>query len=103
VISLAELHVGVLVASTPEERAQRTARLGLIESRFPAPLPVDDLVAREFGRLQALVKPRRGAPRARHADLILAATASVHDVGLLTRKAKDFRLVSDQLTVIEQG
>jgi predicted nucleic acid-binding protein len=71
--------------------------------RFPAPLPVDDLVARELGRrLQALVKQRRCAPRARHADLILAATASVHDVGLLTRNAKDFRLVSDQLTVIEQ-
>jgi predicted nucleic acid-binding protein len=100
VISLAELHVGVLVASTPEERAQRAARLGLIESRIPAPLPVDDLVACALGRLQALVKERRGASRAQHASLILAAAASVHDAGLLTRNARDFRLVSDQLTVI---
>jgi predicted nucleic acid-binding protein len=101
VISLAELHFGVLVAGTYDERAQRARRLGLIESRFPAPLPVDDLIARELGRLQALVKERGGVPRARHADLILAATASVHQVPLLTRNVKDFRLVADQIRVLE--
>lgn len=41
-VSIAELHFGVLVATDEEERALRTSRLGLIEARFPDPLPVED-------------------------------------------------------------
>ena len=39
VASLAELHFGVLVAVDVDERARRTARLGVIESTFD-PLPI---------------------------------------------------------------
>ena len=48
--SLAELHFGVLVADSEDERARRSQRLGVIEATFD-PLPVDAAVAREWGRL----------------------------------------------------
>ena len=52
VVSLAELHFGVLVARDADVRGERLRRVGLIEKTFDA-LPVDDAVAREYGRLAA--------------------------------------------------
>ncbi len=95
VISIGELHFGLLVTDDPQKRAERAARLGVIQSRFPRPLPVDDHVAREWGRLQSVVVARGGQPRGRQADLILAATANVHRATLITLNAKDFTIVSD--------
>jgi predicted nucleic acid-binding protein len=95
VVSLAELHFGLLVARDDDERARRLTRLGLIESRYPDPLRVDDRVAREWGRLQAAVASRGGNPRRRTADLAIAATANVHDALLITANVKDFAIVAD--------
>jgi predicted nucleic acid-binding protein len=92
--SLAELHFGVLVASGDDERARRSQRLGVVEATFD-PLPVDAAVAREWGRLAAAVVHRGGKPRRRGLDLLIAATANVHDVPLLTRNSKDFTLIAD--------
>jgi predicted nucleic acid-binding protein len=92
--SLAELHFGVLVASSEDERARRAQRLGVIEATFD-PLPVDASVAREWGRLAATVVGRGGRPRRRAVDLVIAATANVHRVPLLTRNPKDFVLIAD--------
>jgi len=92
--SLAELHFGVLVADSEDERARRSQRLGVIEATFD-PLPVDAAVAREWGRLAAAVVSRGGKPRRRAVDLVIAATANVHQVPLLTRNPKDFALISD--------
>jgi predicted nucleic acid-binding protein len=92
--SLAELHFGVLVAGSEDERARRSQRLGVIEATFD-PLPVDAAVAREWGRLAAAVVSRGGKPRRRALDLAIAATANVHNVPLLTRNAKDFALIAD--------
>jgi toxin FitB len=92
--SLAEMHFGVLVAKDADERALRSTRLGVIEAAFD-PLPVDAAVAREWGRLAAAVVNRGGKPRRRALDLLIAATANVHSVPLLTRNAKDFALISD--------
>lgn len=92
--SLAELHFGVLVAGSEDERARRSQRLGVIEATFD-PLPVDAAVAREWGRLAAAVIGRGGKPRRRAVDLVIAATANVHGVPLLTRNAKDFALIAD--------
>lgn len=92
--SLAELHFGVLVASSEDERARRSQRLGVIEATFD-PLPVDAAVAREWGRLAAAVVGRGGQPRRRALDLVIAATANVHQVPLLTRNPKDFTLIAD--------
>jgi toxin FitB len=96
-VSIAELHFGLLVADDTT-RPLRATRLGLIESRFTA-LPLDDNVAREWGRLQAAVASRDANPRKRSADLAIAATANVHNAMLLTRNLKDFTIVADLIRV----
>jgi hypothetical protein len=93
-VSLAELHFGVLVASDDDERARRSQRLGIVEATFD-PLPVDAAVAREWGKLAAAVVSRGGKARRRALDLVIAATANVHGVPLLTLNPKDFALVAD--------
>jgi len=92
--SLAQVHFGVLVADSEDERARRSQRLGVIEATFD-PLPVDAAVAREWGRLAAAVVSRGAKPRRRALDLVIAATANVQQVPLLTRNPKDFALISD--------
>jgi predicted nucleic acid-binding protein len=98
VASLAELHFGVLVAADPDERARRAQRLGVIEATFD-PLPVDAAVAREWGRLAAAVAERGGQPRRRVVDLVIAATANVHDVPLLTADTADLSIIDDLVNV----
>jgi toxin FitB len=98
VASLAELHFGVLVAANPDERARRSQRLGVIEATFD-PLPVDAAVAREWGRLAAAVAERGGQPRRRVVDLVIAATANVHDVPLLTADTADLAIIDDLVNV----
>jgi len=98
VVSLAELHFGLLIGDD-EARAERAGRLGTIEARFPDPLPVDDTVAREWGRLKVAVARRGGRPRRREADLAIAATANVHGAGLLTYDARDLEIIEDLVEV----
>jgi toxin FitB len=98
--SLAELHFGVLVAASDDERARRSQRLGVVEATFD-PLPVDAAVAREWGRLAAALVARGGKPRRRAVDLVIAATANVHRVPLLTWNAKDFAPLSDLVEIRE--
>jgi toxin FitB len=98
-VSIGELHFGLLVARTDEERAARAARLGAIEERF-APLSVDGDVARSWGGLAALVRRAGAQPGTRNADLLIAATAQVHDAALLTHNTADFRHVSHVVRVL---
>jgi toxin FitB len=98
--SLAELHFGVLVASADDERARRVERLGIVEATFD-PLPVDAAVAREWGRLAAALVARGGKPRRRALDLVIAATANVHQVPLLTWNVTDFASLADLVDVRE--
>lgn len=92
--SIAELHFGLLVAQESGERARRAQRLGAIEAAFD-PLPIDAAVAREWGRLAAAVAERGGRPRRRAMDLVIAATANVAGVPLLTHNHADFQIVAD--------
>ena len=92
--SLAELHFGVLVAEDDDERSRRAQRLGVIEATFD-PLPIDAAVAREWGRLAAAVATRGAQPRRRAIDLVIAATANVHSVPLLTYNVGDFAVIAD--------
>ncbi|WP_238600887.1 PIN domain-containing protein [Mycobacterium celatum] len=98
VASIAELHFGVLVARDDDERAVRTERLGAIESAFD-PFPITVEVAREWSRLSAAVSNRGGQPRRRSIDLVIAATANVYDVPLLTHNTGDFHIIGDLVDV----
>ena len=100
--SLAELHFGVLVATSADERARRSQRLGVVEATFD-PLPVDAAVAREWARLAASLTLRGGTPRRRAVDLVIAATANVHGVPLLTWNVKDFQSVADLVDARQPG
>ena len=64
VISLAELHYGVLVAKSEDIRAVRLARPVGLQKRFD-PLPVDEAVADSYGRLAARVVNQGRQPRGR--------------------------------------
>ncbi len=99
VFSLSELHFGVLVARNETKRRERLARLGSIEARFPRPLPLDSRVARVLGQFEAAVAQRGGNPRARLADLAIAATAAVYGAVLVTANPKDLKHVRDLVTV----
>jgi toxin FitB len=96
VVSLTELHFGVLVARDDETRGLRMLRLGAIEDHFDA-LPFEAAAARECGRLHALVAKRGGQPRRRAFDLAIAATANVHGVALLTYNTKDFQILAGEI------
>jgi predicted nucleic acid-binding protein len=98
VVSLTELHFGVLIAADEEARAHRMRRLAIIEDRFDA-LPFDAEAARECGRLHAAVVQRGGKPRRRAFDLAIAATANVNRVPLLTYNARDLQIVEDLVDV----
>lgn len=98
VVSLTELHFGVLLATDDDERARRIDRLTVVEATFDA-LPVTSEVARAWGRLAAAVRQRGGQPRRRQIDLAIAATASVERVPLLTHDISDFQIISDLVDV----
>ena len=98
VVSLTELHFGVLMAADDDERARRTDRLAAVEATFD-PLPVTREVARAWGRLAAAVRQRGGQPRRRQIDLAIAATASVERVPLLTHNIADFHVIEDLVDV----
>lgn len=100
--SLAELHFETLIAAGPHERARRAQRLGVIESTCD-PLPVDAAVAREWGRLAAAVTERGGRPRRRTIDLVIAATANVQGVPLLTADTADLAIIADLVEVHAPG
>ena len=89
VVSIAELHFGVLAARTPEVRAVRLSRLTRLQRRFD-PLPVDDAVADSYGQIAAHAAAAGRQPRARTLDLLIAATAHAHGAVLYTRNEADF-------------
>ncbi len=96
-ITLAELSVGPLVASTEGQRAARQAHLQQAEADFD-PLPFDAAAARSFGRVAAGLR-RAGKPAARAYDAMIAAIALSNDVPIHTCNPRDFGGI-DGLSVV---
>jgi tRNA(fMet)-specific endonuclease VapC len=97
-VTLAELSVGPLVATTEEERAARQAHLQQAEADFD-PLPFDAAAARAFAQVAASL---RRAGRKRHArafDAMIAATAISNQIPLFTPNPNDFASI-DGLEVV---
>lgn len=94
VVTITELHFGVLVAPDGAERARRVERLAVVESAFD-PLPVTAEIARIWGRLAARVAEIGRNPRRRQLDLAIAATAVAQRVPLLTRNLGDLHGLED--------
>jgi predicted nucleic acid-binding protein len=97
--TLAELHVGVLVARETQIRAERLRRLTMLERSFDA-LPVDGAVAASYGQLAAAVVDAGRRPRSRVMDLLIAATAHAHAARLYTRNADDLTGLGHLLEIV---
>lgn len=88
-VTLAELSVGPLVASTGTERAARQAHLQQAEADFD-PLPFDAQAARAFGRVAASLRRAGRKANARAYDAMIAATALAHGLPVYTCNPADF-------------
>jgi predicted nucleic acid-binding protein len=87
VITLAELYTWALRAKAPPQRLQ-----GLLDMlNDMALLEVDLDVARKFGELRAALLDA-GQPKPQ-LDLLIAATALVHDLTLVTHNTKDYATI----------
>lgn len=103
-VTLAELSAGVHMVggddrAAREERASRMAILQLTENEFD-PIPFGPEEARMFGRMSAAVRAAGRVPRSRTADLMIAATAAVAELPLVTTNSDDFAGLDGLLTVV---
>jgi tRNA(fMet)-specific endonuclease VapC len=97
-VTLAELSVGPLLATTDEERATRQSHVQQAEADFE-PLPFDVPAARAFGRAALALRRSGRAVKPRTYDVMIAATALANGLPLYTCNPKDFAGV-DGLTVV---
>jgi predicted nucleic acid-binding protein len=95
VVTIAELHLGVLMADDPDIRARRLRTLSAVEAAFE-PVPIDVDVARVFAEVVA--EARRQGRRPRIMDTWIAATAIVHDLPVYTQD-DDFEVIPRVRTV----
>jgi predicted nucleic acid-binding protein len=84
VVTVAELHLGVLLGDDPRVRAQRLRTLSEVEHGFDA-LPIDDDVARNFAVIVADARRRGRKPKIM--DTWIAATALAHALPVFTQDA----------------
>lgn len=88
-ITLAELSVGPLVATSAEEHTARQAVLQQAEADFD-PLPFDAAAARAFGRVASALRQAGKKPQARSYDAVIAAVALSRGLPLHTANPSDF-------------
>jgi tRNA(fMet)-specific endonuclease VapC len=88
-ISLAELYEGAFHHTNPD-LVINDLRWELQDLTL---LPITDAILLRFAELRAFLR-RRGHPRS-DLDLIIASTAIVHDLTLITRNRKDFSDIPD--------
>ncbi len=91
-ITLAELSVGPLVASTHTERVRRQAHLQQAESDFDV-LPFDEGAARAFGRVASDLRRAGRKPSARAYDALIAAVAISRGLPLYTTNPEGYAAI----------
>jgi predicted nucleic acid-binding protein len=89
VVTLGELHAGVLRSPDAITRAARAKRLAAFRKAFVA-LVVDEDVAEHYGR--ALARARDEARTEKPLDLLIVATASASERELHTRDERQAKL-----------
>lgn len=89
-ITLAELSVGPLVATSDLERASRQVQLQQAESNFD-PLPFDAAAARAFGQVAASLRSQDRKVTARSFDAMIASVAIANALPLYTCNPDDFK------------
>lgn len=97
-ITLAELSVGPLVATTDLERATRQAHLQQAEADFD-PLPFDAAAARSFGQVAASLRRAGRKPAARAYDAMIAAIGIANDLPVHTCNPSDFSSIDGLMVV----
>lgn len=98
VISMVELVSGLGATADVVERARRQERYDRLSAAFD-PLPVDGSVLARYGRVDAAFRALARQPRRRLADLLIAATASAHELTLVTDAVDDFRGLEELVRV----
>ena len=93
-VTLAELSVGSLVATSPKERGARQAVLQQAEADIE-PLPFDASAARAFGRIASSLRQAGRKPQARASDALIAAVAIANDLPVHTCNPSDFAGIDD--------
>ncbi len=88
-VTLADLSVGPLVATSDRERAARQARLQQTEAAFD-PLPFDARAARAIGAVAASLRASGRKSAARAFDARIAATALAKGLPGYTCNPRDF-------------
>ena len=88
-VTLAELSVGPLDATSDEERAARQAHLQQAEADFD-PLPFDADAARAFGQVAASLRRNGRKTAARSYDAMIAAVALSRRLPIYTCNPGDF-------------
>lgn len=89
IITVGELHAGVLLAGSAEIRAGRQARLAALQAMFD-PLLVDAHVAHRYG--EVLATARRAGRAEKATDLLIVATAAAAGRTLHTLDARQAAL-----------
>jgi predicted nucleic acid-binding protein len=98
-ITLAELSVGPLVATSSRERARRQTHLQQAEADFDA-LPFDAAAARAFGGVAASLRRAGRKTSARAFDAMIAAVALANGIAVHTCNPSDFEGIGG-LSVVE--
>jgi predicted nucleic acid-binding protein len=96
VVTLAELELGVHLATSESVRGQRLRTLQAAHATYAA-LPVDPSVASAFAELVAAA--RRAGQRPKVQDTWIAATARAHDVAVYTQDSDFDELAVDVVRV----
>lgn len=99
-LSLSEMHMGVAAAATdPVKKALRERELATTRATFGAGIPYDDRCALAFGVVVEEAVKNGASHRNNVIDRMIAATAMVHGLTLVTRNTSDFAALSDLVKV----